>query len=92
MLQKAEEGHIVNTSSINGFWASVGPRIPRTAYSAAKFAVKGFTEALIADCGSMRRISNARSLCPVRSGPLSGPTHAGTTAAIANRMRLMLPV
>ena len=41
MLQNAEEGHIVNTSSINGFWASVGPRIPHTAYSAAKFAVKG---------------------------------------------------
>src|SRR5215831_568114 len=35
MLQNAEEGHIVNTSSINGFWASVGPRIPHTAYSAA---------------------------------------------------------
>src|ERR1700757_2463446 len=49
MLQKAEEGHIVNTSSVNGFWASVGPRIPHTAYSAAKFAVKGFTEALIID-------------------------------------------
>ncbi len=49
MLQKAEEGHIVNTSSINGFWASAGPRIPHTAYSAAKFAVKGFTEALITD-------------------------------------------
>jgi len=31
------------------FWASVGPRIPHTAYSAAKFAVKGFTEALITD-------------------------------------------
>ena len=46
---KAEEGHIVNTSSVNGFWASVGPRIPHTAYSAAKFAVKGFTEALITD-------------------------------------------
>src|SRR5580692_5747546 len=25
MLQNAEESHIVNTSSINGFWASVGP-------------------------------------------------------------------
>jgi NAD(P)-dependent dehydrogenase (short-subunit alcohol dehydrogenase family) len=49
MLQNVEEGHIVNTSSINGFWASVGPRIPHTAYSAAKFAVKGFSEALIAD-------------------------------------------
>ncbi len=49
MLQNAEEGHIVNTSSINGFWASVGPRIPHTAYSAAKFAVKGFSEALITD-------------------------------------------
>jgi NAD(P)-dependent dehydrogenase (short-subunit alcohol dehydrogenase family) len=49
MLQKAEEGHIVNTSSVNGFWASVGRGIPHTAYSAAKFAVKGFTEALITD-------------------------------------------
>lgn len=49
MLQKAEQGHIVNTSSVNGFWASVGPGIPHTAYSAAKFAVKGFTEALITD-------------------------------------------
>ncbi|MBV8736151.1 MAG: SDR family NAD(P)-dependent oxidoreductase [Alphaproteobacteria bacterium] len=49
MLQKAEAGHIVNTSSVNGFWASVGPGIPHTAYSAAKFAVKGFTEALITD-------------------------------------------
>ena len=46
---KADEGHIVNTSSVNGFWASVGPRIPHTAYCAAKFAVKGFTEALITD-------------------------------------------
>jgi len=49
MLPKADAGHIVNTSSVNGFWASVGPRIPHTAYSAAKFAVKGFTEALITD-------------------------------------------
>ena len=49
MLQKATEGHIVNTSSVNGFWASIGPGLPHTAYSAAKFAVKGFTEALIND-------------------------------------------
>jgi NAD(P)-dependent dehydrogenase (short-subunit alcohol dehydrogenase family) len=49
MLQKADEGHIVNTSSVNGFWASVGPLVPHTSYSAAKFAVKGFSEALIAD-------------------------------------------
>jgi NAD(P)-dependent dehydrogenase (short-subunit alcohol dehydrogenase family) len=49
MLQRADEGHIINTSSINGFWASIGPRVPHTAYSAAKFAVKGFSEALIAD-------------------------------------------
>jgi hypothetical protein len=49
MLRAADEAHIVNTSSINGFWASVGPDTPHTAYSAAKFAVKGFTEALVAD-------------------------------------------
>ena len=49
MLRAADEAHIINTSSMNGFWASVGPDKPHTAYSAAKFAVKGFTEALIAD-------------------------------------------
>ena len=49
LLMKASEGHIVNTSSVNGFWASIGPGRPHTAYSAAKFAVKGFTEALITD-------------------------------------------
>jgi NAD(P)-dependent dehydrogenase (short-subunit alcohol dehydrogenase family) len=49
MLVASDEGHLVNTSSINGFWASLGPRQPHTAYSAAKFAVKGFSEALITD-------------------------------------------
>ncbi|HTQ12920.1 MAG TPA: SDR family NAD(P)-dependent oxidoreductase [Rhizomicrobium sp.] len=49
LLMKASEGHIVNTSSVNGFWASIGPGRPHTAYSAAKFAVKGFTEALMTD-------------------------------------------
>jgi NAD(P)-dependent dehydrogenase (short-subunit alcohol dehydrogenase family) len=49
LLMKASEAHIVNTSSVNGFWASVGPGVSHTAYSAAKFAVKGFTEALLND-------------------------------------------
>ena len=49
MLQRADEGHIVNTSSINGFWASIGPTVAHTAYATAKFAVKGFSEALITD-------------------------------------------
>jgi len=49
LLLAAEEGHLINTSSVNGFWASIGPDIAHTAYSAAKFAVKGFTEALIND-------------------------------------------
>ncbi|MFT6292545.1 MAG: NAD(P)-dependent dehydrogenase (short-subunit alcohol dehydrogenase family) [Ilumatobacter sp.] len=48
-LVASEEGHIINTSSVNGFWASIGNDRPHTAYSAAKFAVKGFTEALITD-------------------------------------------
>ncbi len=49
MLMAAEEARIVNTSSVNGFWASLGPGVSHTAYSAAKFAVRGFTEALIND-------------------------------------------
>jgi NAD(P)-dependent dehydrogenase (short-subunit alcohol dehydrogenase family) len=76
MLQKAEEGHIVNTSSVNGFWASVGPRIPHTAYSAAKFAVKGFTEALITDL----RINAPHIKCSVVM-----PGHIGTSIPLNSR-------
>lgn len=49
MLCASDSGRLVNTSSVNGFWATNGPGIPSTAYSAAKFAVKGFSEALIED-------------------------------------------
>jgi NAD(P)-dependent dehydrogenase (short-subunit alcohol dehydrogenase family) len=49
LLIAGPEGVLVNTSSVNGFWASLGPALPHTAYSTAKFAVKGFTEALIED-------------------------------------------
>ena len=49
LLVASSEGHIINTSSINGLWASTGPHASHTAYSAAKFAVRGFTEALITD-------------------------------------------
>jgi len=49
LLVKADEGHLINTSSVNGFWASIGTTRAHTAYSAAKFAVKGFSEALITD-------------------------------------------
>ncbi|HEX4863842.1 MAG TPA: SDR family NAD(P)-dependent oxidoreductase [Acidimicrobiales bacterium] len=45
----ASEAVLVNTSSVNGFWASLGPGIPHTAYSTAKFAVKGLSESLIED-------------------------------------------
>lgn len=49
MLMAADESHLVNTSSVNGFWASLGPETPHSSYSAAKFAVKGFSEALVTD-------------------------------------------
>src|SRR5215472_10632329 len=49
LLIASGDGVLVNTSSVNGFWATLGPGMPSTAYSAAKFAVKGFTEALIED-------------------------------------------
>jgi len=76
MLQKAAEGHIVNTSSINGLWASLGPQRPHTAYSAAKFAVKGFTEALITDL----RLHAPHIKCSVVM-----PGHIGTSIAANSR-------
>ena len=49
LLIASDNGVLVNTSSVNGFWASLGPGVPQTAYSTAKFAVRGFSEALIED-------------------------------------------
>jgi NAD(P)-dependent dehydrogenase (short-subunit alcohol dehydrogenase family) len=73
LLVASEEGHIVNTSSVNGFWASLGPSIPHTAYSAAKFAVKGFTEALITDL---------RQHAPHVKASVVMPGHIGTSIVI----------
>ncbi|MFU8815685.1 MAG: SDR family NAD(P)-dependent oxidoreductase [Pseudomonadales bacterium] len=73
LLVAADEGHIVNTSSVNGFWASLGPGVPHTAYSAAKFAVKGFSEALIADL---------RVNAPHVKVSVVMPGHIGTSIAL----------
>jgi NAD(P)-dependent dehydrogenase (short-subunit alcohol dehydrogenase family) len=73
LLLAATEGHVVNTSSVNGFWASLGPGIPHTAYSAAKFAVKGFTEALITDL---------RMNAPHVKASVVMPGHIGTSIVI----------
>jgi NAD(P)-dependent dehydrogenase (short-subunit alcohol dehydrogenase family) len=49
LLVASDDGYLVNTSSVNGFWAALGPGIAHTAYSSAKFAVKGFSESLLED-------------------------------------------
>lgn len=79
MLLASAEGHVVNTSSVNGFWASMGPRMPHTAYSAAKFAVKGFTEALITDF---------RQNAPHLKASVVMPGHIGTSIVI-NSSRIL---
>ena len=71
-LVASSEGHIINTSSVNGFWASLGTS-PHTSYSAAKFAVKGFTESLIQDF---------RVNAPHLRASVVMPGHIGTSIAI----------
>ena len=73
LLVNSSEGHIVNTSSVNGFWASAGPDAAHTAYSAAKFAVKGFTEALITDL---------RLNAPHVNASVVMPGHVGTSIVL----------
>ena len=68
LLRNADEGHIVNTSSVNGFWATLGPDRPHTAYCAAKFAVKGFTEALITDLALNARHIKCSGVMPGHIG------------------------
>ena len=76
LLLKADAGHIINTSSVNGFWAAIAPHIPQTAYAAAKFAVKGFTEALITDL----RLNAPHIKCSVVM-----PGHIGTSIVANSR-------
>jgi len=79
LLLAAPEAHLVNTSSVNGFWASLGPKTSHTSYSAAKFAVKGFTEALVNDF---------RNHAPHVKVSLVMPGHIGTDI-IKNSARIL---
>jgi NAD(P)-dependent dehydrogenase (short-subunit alcohol dehydrogenase family) len=49
LLLRSESARIVNTSSVNGFWAGLSTTESLVAYSTAKYAVRGFSEALITD-------------------------------------------
>lgn len=49
LVVASDEGHVINTASINALRAVHGPGAPSTSYSAGKWAVRGFTEALIED-------------------------------------------
>lgn len=49
LLLSADRGAVVNVASVNALWASLGATTPHTAYSSAKFAVRGFTESLVVD-------------------------------------------
>ena len=79
LMLAADEAHIVNTSSVNGFWASLGPGVSHTAYAAAKFAVKGFTEALITDL---------RLNAPHIKASVVMPGHIGTSI-VANSRKVL---
>jgi NAD(P)-dependent dehydrogenase (short-subunit alcohol dehydrogenase family) len=76
LLIASDDAVLVNTSSVNGFWASLGPGMPHTAYSTAKFAIKGFTEALIEDL---------RTNAPHVRVALVMPGHVGTNIVVNSR-------
>ena len=82
LLIASGDGVLVNTSSVNGFWAALGPGVPNTAYSTAKFAVRGFTEALIEDL---------RSNAPQVRVVLVMPGHVGTSIVTNTRRIHGLP-
>jgi NAD(P)-dependent dehydrogenase (short-subunit alcohol dehydrogenase family) len=82
LLIKSTEGVLVNMSSANGFWATLGPGMPHTAYSTAKFAVKGFTEGLIEDL---------RTHAPHVRVVLVMPGHVGTNIVANSLMAFGVP-
>jgi NAD(P)-dependent dehydrogenase (short-subunit alcohol dehydrogenase family) len=82
LLMKSADAMLVNTSSVNGFFASMGPGVPHTAYSTAKFAVKGFSEALIEDL---------RVNAPHVKVALVMPGHIGTDIVVNSQRAHGLP-
>jgi NAD(P)-dependent dehydrogenase (short-subunit alcohol dehydrogenase family) len=82
LLIASGDGVLVNTSSVDGFWATGGPGLPNTAYATAKFAVKGFTEALIEDL---------RTNAPQVRAAVVMPGHVGTDIIANSRRGLGLP-
>jgi NAD(P)-dependent dehydrogenase (short-subunit alcohol dehydrogenase family) len=82
LLIASGDGVLVNTSSVNGFWASLGPGMPNNAYATAKFAVKGFTEALIEDL---------RTNAPQVRVAVVMPGHVGTDIIANSRRARGLP-
>ena len=73
LLMNSEDSHLINTSSVNGFWASLGPQSTHSAYCAAKFPVKGFSEALVTDL---------KNNAPNVKVSVVMPGHIGTSIAI----------
>jgi NAD(P)-dependent dehydrogenase (short-subunit alcohol dehydrogenase family) len=82
LLIASGDGVLVNTSSVNGFWASLGPGMPQTAYATAKFAVRGFSEALIEDL---------RTNAPQVRVALVMPGHVGTNIVVNSLRARGLP-
>ena len=76
MMVRAERACVVNVSSIMGIWACMGP-LPRgqehTPYCASKFAVRGFSEALMCDL---------RENAPHVGVAVVHPGHVGTDIAV----------
>jgi NAD(P)-dependent dehydrogenase (short-subunit alcohol dehydrogenase family) len=79
LLIASGDGVLVNTSSVNGLWAALGPRMPNHAYCTAKFAVRGFTEALVEDL---------RTNAPQVRVAVVFPGHVGTDI-LANTYRAL---
>jgi NAD(P)-dependent dehydrogenase (short-subunit alcohol dehydrogenase family) len=77
LLIASGDGVLVNTSSVNGLWAALGPGMPNTAYATAKFAIRGFSEALIEDL---------RTNAPGVRVAVVMPGHVGTDI-VANSLR-----
>ena len=82
LLIASGNGVLVNTSSVAGFWATAGSGAPITAYCTSKFAIKGFSEALIEDL---------RSHAPQVRVVVVMPSVVNTDIATNSRRALGLP-
>ncbi len=83
-IVQQDEGYIVNTASVNGFWTWPD----HGAYTSAKFAVRGLTDSLLIECSVKAPHVRVASVMPggVRTGIVRNSGYTGQGTGVVDKL------